>query len=38
VAPLRYFFIPVFFIYSKIILQKSFSNSENFYFCTKTTP
>ena len=38
VALFRYFFIPVFFIYSKIILQKFPSNSEHFYFCTKTTP
>ena len=37
-GPLWYFFAPVFFIYSKIILRKVSSNSENFYFCTKTTP
>ena len=35
VAPLQWVLAPVFFIYSKIILRKFSSNSENFYFCTK---
>jgi len=31
-------FAPVFFIFSKNILRKFSAHSENFYFCTKTTP
>ena len=31
-------FLPVFFIYSKIILRWFSGHSENFYFCTKITP
>ena len=34
---LRWFFTPVFFIYSEIILQKVSFESENFYFCKKNT-
>ena len=36
--PLQWLLVPIFFIYSKKILQKNSSKSENFYFCTKTTP
>ena len=38
VGPHLWIFTPVFFIYSIKNLQKVLSNSENFYFCTKTTP
>jgi hypothetical protein len=34
-TPLRYLFVPVFFIFSKNILRKFSAHSENFYFCTK---
>ena len=36
--PLTWIFLPVFFIYSKIILRWFSGHSENFYFCTKITP
>ena len=35
---LQWFLVPVFFIYSKINLQKVSFQTDNFYFCTKTTP
>jgi hypothetical protein len=38
VAPLLLILAPIIFIYSIKILQKVSSNSENFDFCTKTTP
>ena len=34
-APLTWIFLPVFFIYSKIILHWFSGHSKNFYFCTK---
>ena len=37
VCPLKWIFLPVFFIYSKIILHWFSGHSENFYFCTKIT-
>jgi hypothetical protein len=37
-GPLWWIFVRVFFIYYKRISQKVSCNSENFYFCTKTTP
>ena len=38
VGPLTWTFLPVLFIYSKIILRWFSGHSENFYFCTKITP
>ena len=37
-APLMWIFLPVFFIYSKIILYWFSGHSEKFYFCTTITP
>jgi hypothetical protein len=37
-APLRYVLAPVFFIYSTKNPPEISWHSENFYFCTKTTP
>ena len=37
-APLTWILLPIFFIYSKIILREVLGHSENFYFCTKITP
>ena len=37
-APLTWILLPVFFIYSKIILRWFSGHSENFYFCKKITP
>ena len=37
-APLTWILLPVFFIYSKIILRWFSGHSENFYFCPKITP
>ena len=36
--PLRWIFAQVFFIFSRNILRKFSGRSENFHFCTKTTP
>ena len=33
--PLRYLFVPVFFIFSENIVRKFSAHSENFYFCTR---